>query len=142
MRLESTDWYSILGTPLFFLALLSFALFLVSLIPVSRRKGRFLRMVAGLVVATGLLAEVGVIWMGWEPPWQEQGIQAVPASPFEILLLPALACLLLGFWYFLSVIGLASGNERLKFRVGPAFLLVFACLAYEAGMIFFHWPAP
>jgi hypothetical protein len=132
----------LLGTPVFMLALLFFFWFLVSWIPPSRALRAFVLLVSGIVIVSTALAEFGIIWMGWTPPWQEVGISAPPASLFDLIVLPALTGLFLGGWLVTSFAGALPAEKRFQFRIGRAALLGMACLLYEIGMLWLGWPAP
>jgi len=94
-----------------------------------------------MFVAT-LLAEAGMIWMGWTPPWQEIGFATEPAALLDLIALPVFTGLMLGGWFVLSVIGVLPDEKRFKFSWGRAILLILACFLYEIGMLSLGWPAP
>ena len=132
----------IAGTLLFMLMLLLFFWFLTSWIPPSRDLRRFVILITFLVVVATVLAEVGMIWLSWIPPWQEIGITTKPASFLDIVALPTLTGLVLGGWFVLSLSGVLPSERRFKFSWGRTTLLILACLLYEIGMLFLGWPAP
>ncbi len=142
MQIGQASLNDVLGIPLFMLALLLFFLFLTSWLAPSPANRRFILIVTALVVMSGVLAEAGVVWMGWTPPWQEKGIVTPAASLLDLIVLPALAGLGLGIWLVLSGMGVLSANTRFKFSVPRALLLGLSCLLYEVGMIVLRWPAP
>jgi hypothetical protein len=132
----------IAGTLLFMLTLLLVFWSLTSWPEPPQELRRFRILITVLIIVSALLAEAGMIWLGWTPPWQEAGISAPPASPLDLIALPALAVFLPGLWFILSLTGCLPASGRLGFRFGRAALLGLACLLYETGMLFFGWPAP
>ncbi len=132
----------VVGTPLFMLAVLLFAWFLAGWIPSPRGRQSFMILIIGLAIIATLLAEAGIIWLGWTPPWKETGIVSLPPSLLDLIVLPAVAVLILGMWLIGSLAGVLPADKRFQFSVGRAALLGLACLLYEIGMLWLGWPAP
>ena len=142
MQIGQAPLNDVLGTLVFMLALLSFFWFLTGWREPSRELRRFRILITGLVIVSTLLAEAGIMWLGWAPPWREIDISTPPASLLDLIALPALTALIIGVWPVLSLAGCLPATGRLGFGPGRAALLGLACLLYEAGMIFLGWPAP
>jgi len=140
MQIGQATLVNILGTAGFMLALLLFFWFLASWLPPTHEIRRFSLIVTGLTILATFLAEAGLIWLGWEPPWQESGIITPPASALDLIALPILVIVILGVWFVASRLGV--DNTRFKFSLPQAALLILACLLYEVGMLLLGWPAP
>ncbi len=132
----------VVGTPLFMLAVLLFAWFLAGWIPSPRGRRSFMILITGLAIIATLLAEAGIIWLGWTPPWKETGIVSLSPSLLDLIVLPAVAVLILGVWLIGSLAGMLPADKRFEFSAGRAALLGLACLLYEIGMLWLGWPAP
>ena len=117
-------------------------LFMIGWLPPSVDKRRFTLLGVGLIILAFLIAEAGRILLGWELPWQIQGVIVAPPSTFDLIALPSLACLGLMVWFGFSTLGMGAINPRIRFNVWRALLLAIACLLYLIGMIWFKWPAP
>jgi hypothetical protein len=140
MQIGQASLVDVLGTAGFMLALLLFSWFLASWLPVTHKIRRFSLIVAGLTILSTFLAEAGLIWLGWEPPWQESGIITPPASALDLVALPILVVVILGVWVVASRLGV--NNTRFTFSWLRAALLLLSCLLYEVGMLLLDWPAP
>jgi len=142
MQIGHATLNDILGTLVFMLALLVFFWSLTSWPEPPRELRRFRILITVVIIISALLAEAGMIWLGWTPPWQETGVSTPQASTLDLIALPALTGLVLGLWFILSLAGCLPANGRMGFRPGRAVLLGLACFLYEIGMLFFGWPAP
>lgn len=142
MEIGHATLKDVAGTLVFMLALLLLFWSLTSWPEPPRELRRFRVLIAVLIVISSLLAEAGMIWLGWAPPWQESGVSTSPASTLDLIALPALAVLIIALWFVLSLIGCLPATGRFGFRIGRAVLLGLAFLLYEFGMVVFGWPAP
>lgn len=142
MQFGQSSLNAVIGTPLFMLVLLLFFWFLTSWIPPTPGSRRFELLITGILIVSTLLAEAGMIWLGWTPPWQETGIITPPASLLDLIVLPLLIGLVLAAWLVASLVGLLPAEKRYQFSLRHAALLGLACLLYEIGMFSFGWPAP
>jgi len=140
MQIEPATLVNVLGTASFMLALLFFFWFLASWLPSSSAIRQFTFVVTGLTILATVLAEAGVIWFGWTPPWQESGIITPPASTFDLIALAALMFIILGVWFVIARI--LPTEMRYRFSLWRVVFLTLACLIYELGMILLGWPAP
>jgi hypothetical protein len=140
MQIGQATFVDILGIAGFMLALLLFFWFLATWLPATSEIRRFILIFTGLTILSTFLAEAGLIWLGWEPPWQERGIIAPSASTIDLIGLPMIVLVILGAWFVVSRLGLP--DPRFKFSLPRAALLILSCLLYEVGMLFLGWPAP